>query len=66
MTIETIAGMGDRGTTNGYPMRNFERFMKGMFVRNLDIEDLREEDSLVPLGNNHSSLRPASFPLIQG
>ena len=46
MTIETIAGMGDRGTTNGYPMHNFERCMKGMFGRKLDIEDLKGEGSL--------------------
>ena len=36
MTIETIVGMVDHGTTNGYPMRNFNRFIKGMFVSNLD------------------------------
>ena len=46
MTIETIVGRVDHGTTNGYPMRNFNKFIKEMFVRNLDMEDLKGEGNL--------------------
>ena len=46
MTIETIVGMVDHGTTNGYRMRNLKRFIKGIFVRNLDMEDLKGESNL--------------------
>ena len=47
MTIEAIVGMADHGTINGCPMRNFERFIKGMFGRKLDIEDLKGGDNLI-------------------
>jgi hypothetical protein len=61
MTIETIVGMVDHGTTNGYPMRNFNRFIKGMFVRNIDVEDLKGEDNLNVVKNCYN-LIPPSIP----
>jgi len=36
--------MDGNGITNGYPMHNFERFIKGMFVRNLGTENMKGED----------------------
>jgi hypothetical protein len=45
-TIGIIVGMGRHGITMGYPMHNFERCIKGMFVRKLDIESLKGEGSL--------------------
>ena len=44
--IGIIVGMDENGIINRYLMRNFERYMKGMFVRNLDMEDMRGEDKL--------------------
>ena len=61
MTIETIVGMVGHGTTNGYPIRNFNRFIKGMFVRNLDMEDLKGEDNLNVVKNCYG-LIPQSNP----
>jgi hypothetical protein len=41
--IENIVGKDENGIINEYPMRNFIRFIKGIFVRNLDMEDLKGE-----------------------
>ena len=59
MTIEAIVGMADHGTINGCPMRNFERFIKGMFVRNLDMEDMKGEDNLNVLKDCYGLIPPS-------
>ena len=58
-TIGIIVGMDENGIINRYLMRNFERYMKGMFVRNLDMEDVRGEDKLEAL-KIYSLLRQSS------
>ena len=49
--IENIVGKAENGITNESPMRNFMRFIKGIFVKNLDMEDLKREDNLNILQN---------------
>jgi len=49
--IENVVGKDENGITNEYPMRNFIRCIKGIFVRNLDIEGPKGEGSLSVIKN---------------
>jgi hypothetical protein len=59
--IESIVGMDENGITNGYPMRNFKRFIKGMPVKNLGMEDLKGEDNLNVLKNLYGLIPKGTF-----
>ena len=61
MTIETIVGKVENGIINEYLIRNFNRSIKGMFVRNLGMEDLKGEGNLNVVKNCYG-LIPQSNP----